>query len=262
MIHRVFGGVALGAMVFVASAAQATNLMPDFAGVPTGWTTDRYEPHNFSEVGPFQGRDPVLGIEIHDDEAAANRGGQGSTFYNTQGRKFFLSGGIGDSIGADLFIENSWSDESAGSIRSDMWGTMEDAANTIAAYGIIGFTNLNDTPRFRVFDAEAGGDGWVDLLLTAVAFGQWTAFEMELTATSFVYSINGAVVYTDNTTGGATNFREVIMQAYNFGDPALSGVEASNYTAHWSNSQVPEPAALGLLGLGLVGLVAARRRKA
>ena len=261
MLRTVFTSAGVCALVF-ASSAQAANIMPDFADVPTGWTTDRFEPNSFSNVGTFQGRDNVLGIEITDAQASANRpGGQQGTFYNTQGRKHLLSGGIGDSIGADLFIETDWRDESNGTIRSDMWGTMVDATDTITAYGIIGFTNLGDAPRFRIYDFEAGGDGWVDLA-TAVAFGDWVSFEMELTASSFIYSINGAVVYTDNTTGGATNFREVIMQAYNFGDPSLTGVTAVDYTAHWSNTEVPEPAALGLLGLGFAGLLAARRRKA
>ena len=44
--------------------ANAAVIMPDFGGVPAGWTTDRYEPASFTNVGTYQGRSDVLGIGI------------------------------------------------------------------------------------------------------------------------------------------------------------------------------------------------------
>src|SRR5262249_32383322 len=85
----------------IGTAASATELMPGFANVPTGWTTDRYNPDSFSNVGSYAGRNDVLGIGIGPNGAAANRpAGQSSQFYDTQGMQHAVSGGTGDSISA------------------------------------------------------------------------------------------------------------------------------------------------------------------
>ncbi len=70
------------------------------------------------------------------------------------------------------------------------------------------------------------------------------------------------------STDGAVNFSEVIMQAYNFDDPAnFQGVNAAPYTAYWANADavsasVPEPGTIALLlsGLAFIGFAGYRRR--
>lgn len=264
MIYQGIRAAVTGALLLsLAGPLAAVELMPNFANVPTGWTTDRYEPASFSNVGIYQGRGDVLGIAISEAEGFGNRGGQNSTFYNTQGRKHLITGGAGDSLSADLFIESAWATEANGTIRTDMWGTMDDGTN-ITAYPIIGFTNLGDTARFRVWDGDTAD--WVNLAAT-VQFGEWNSLSMMLDGSDFVFSVNGAVAYTDTTTGGTTAYREVIMQAYNFfgADPAFNGLDVNPvaYTAHWANvgaAAVPAPGTLVLAAAGLLAFGARRRR--
>lgn len=255
-----FGRVASAVSTIVmAVSVHAAPIMPDFANVPTGWSTDRYAPASFSNVGSYQGRNDVLGIAIDSTGDAANRGAQNNIFYNTQGKKHALAGGPGSVLAADLFVDAAWRDAASGLVRSDMWGVMSDASG-VTDYAIIGFTNYGGSARLRVWDADTA-NGWVDLA-SPVAFGGWNAFEIELTATSFVYRVGGVQVYEDSTIG-ADHFSAVIMQAYNFADPTLGNPTPTTvpYVAHWSND-VPEPGSLALAGLSLGVLALARRRRA
>jgi hypothetical protein len=247
--------VPLLALVALASLHGASLILPDFAGLPNGWGVDRYDPHSFSNVGAYQGRDNVLGIEITAAEGFDVRPGAfESTFYNTQGRAYAVAGGADTALTAALFIPSAWSDPTNGSFRTDMWGVMTNGVTLGTDYPIIGFTNYGGVARYRVWDGNAAG-GWVDLS-TPVAYDAWTAFEIVFTGSSYIYTIDGNPVYTDTTINGSTGFSAAIMQAYNFyGDPSLSGANPVDYTAYWSNSNgdaAPEPGTWGLLGGGLI----------
>ncbi len=214
-------------------------IMPDFSTLTAGWSTDRYEPAAFENVGTFEGRDNVLGITIDETTGEfARPGGQQGLFYATQGRKYTFSplAGPGSVLSANLYIPASWGDSANGHVRTDIWGTMVDVADVISAYPIIGFSNYGGAARFRVWDGDIG---WVNLD-TAVTYDAWTAFAIELLADSSInFYINGDLVYTDSTTESSVAFKEVIMQAYNFDHTDLPSAVLAPYTAHWSNNYSP-----------------------
>jgi hypothetical protein len=258
-------------------AAFAVELMPSFVSAPSGWNTDRYDATVFSDIGTYQSRSNVLEIGVTAADNAANRvssTGQaylGGAFYNTQGKLRPIVGGAGDTLSADLYIPAEWANASNGNVRTDMWGIMVDSTAATPApdasrtddYPIIGFTNYGGAARLRAFDSNAGT--W-QTLAAAINYDGWNALSIKFTGSSFEYSVNGSLVYTDSDLVATkpAKFGYTIMQAYNFGDASLPGpINATDYAVHWSNAAaVPEPQtyALTLAGLVLIGSFVARRR--
>jgi len=256
------GGFAAALLAVVAHAAP---VLPNITG--PGWTTDRYEPASWGNVGTYQGRNNVLGIGINSTTDALNRpGGQQGNFYNTQGRQIGVTGGTGDSIAADLFLESSWANINAGAVRSDLWGRAGLIGNeTGATYPIIGFTNFGALgARLRVWDGDIG---WINLGTDVSGlFGTWVAFEIEALASGYNFYVNGSLVFTDILIGSAGGgFTNGFLQAFNYNEASVGLTNNPAYTAHWSNplrNQVPVPGSLALTGLALTLLaVAGRRRK-
>jgi hypothetical protein len=236
--------------------------MPSFADVPTGWVTDRYAPTSFVTTPLYQGRSDVLGITITSAGDLNNRpAAYQSTFYNTQGMQHAISGGAGSTLSADLWIDGAWQNSSTGSIRTDVWGVMVNNLPTpsVTAYPILGFTNYGGSARFRYYDGDIAG-GWTDVG-APILYNSWNTLSIGFTGSAFVFSVNGSVVGSDLTINNSTGFSAAIMQAYNFADPSISGATPVDYTAHWSNTPVPDVQnTIALLGFAFVAALGLRRR--
>jgi hypothetical protein len=213
--------------------AQCTLLNEGFNANPVlaasntngAWYPDRYAPAEFaSEVLNGQS---VLKISI---DGGADRGSYTATFYNTQGRKFNQCGRCVTVMKGDLWIPQEWEFKHR---RSDMWATAYDASNAVQVYPIIGFRNPDGhSPGIYYWDDNLG---WVNSGVSII-YGRWYSLEFSLDGSDIQYFVNGASV-GKAPTNGATYFGDVMLQAYNFNDPALpvENRSSDSYDAFWDN---------------------------
>jgi hypothetical protein len=230
----------------------------DFLDAPTGWSVDRYAPASFGNIGNYNGLPNAIGLQITSAQGLSSRPyPYNVSFYNTQGYAYAVSGGAGDFVNMALYIPSSWSDASNGSRRTDVWTVLPIAGELPANWGdgIISFTNYGGSARFQVWDNQSG---WVGLS-TPASYDQWNAFEILLTGSSIDYYINGSMAYSDSEPSTFSEISSVILQGYNFNDPALTGAVANDYTAYWA--QAPEPGSMALVSLGVAALAWNRRRR-
>lgn len=197
---------------------------------PGRWYVDRYAPHAFERAVVNGGN--RLRQAIGTAEAALSRpAAHQSAFYNTQGRKFDLGLPAGTAITADLFIPASWRTNHR---RADLWATMGNDSGGVTDYPIIGFANTTGTqPMWRVWVSDA----WVALPdPPGFTYDAWYTLKIELTASEVRYSINGQTVYVA-TRGTSTRILNMILQAYNFGDPSLPADQYAleSYDVYWDN---------------------------
>jgi hypothetical protein len=242
-----------------------------FDTINPAWVTDRYAPAGFQSV--FFDGDNRLQVTIDQAGSAINRpSADSSSFYNTQGdqRPVGITGGW--SLSAQVYVPSAFDTTTGQLVRSSLWAE----SGTTAAngeYAIIGFTNASPTDplnpeatdrsfRFQVYTGINAEDDWFDVGVPAVfAFNTWTTLEASGNATTFEFSVDGTVVYTEPADGD--DLQTAFIEAYNFGQTDANGL--NSYSVDWDNvaasAVIPEPANFALVaGLATFGLAWARRR--
>ena len=100
----------------------------------------------------------VDAIAAEADNAAGRPSGQSNVFYNTQGRKFDITGAT--SLSIDFFIDSAF--ENAQGRIGGVWGAAVDGTNTITSYPIIEFFDnqfqvyTSDTASWMVVGTQTG----------------------------------------------------------------------------------------------------------
>ncbi len=210
---------------------------------PGLWYVDRKAPATFASASFGGGTSLDVGVSASD--YSGNTGN--STFYDTQGRKYYLTdSGVGSFVSAQLYIPSSWANTK---VAPGLWLTAYDSTGANAGFPIIGFfsdgTGSSGGSYFHVWDDSIG---YVNLD-TPIGWDNWNTFTISFTASGFVYDINGTEVYTDAGATGSTSIANVMLESKNYG---------TDYDAYWDNlitpsptvSPVPEPGSIALLALG------------
>ncbi|MBK8195611.1 MAG: right-handed parallel beta-helix repeat-containing protein [Lewinellaceae bacterium] len=206
---------------------------PVLAAVNTdgAWYPDRYRPAGFAMDN--LGGENVLKISIDGiNDGALNRpSGQQGTFYNTQGRKINQCGKCVTLLRGEIYIPSDWATKHR---RTDMWATTFTIADAALDYPIIGFANVDGvSPTLRYWDGSGLGV-WVNV--AGLVYDTWITLESSLSGGNIVYKVNNVIVGTVPS-ASSVYFGNIIMQAYNFNDPALPLVNQStdSYDAYWDN---------------------------
>ncbi len=260
---------ALFVSLVMSGGAQADTTVYSFASPSStsAWTVDRYPPASF--LGGQTAPDSTPGV-LEQNVLGSQFQGVGS-FYDYQGESLAvnLSGPV-QSVSINLYITTAMLTQStayANDVNVGMWTTGVDSTNSISAYPIIEFMNLNsasDTTHpgysgigFYTWDYDGNNNPAGDWFAAdPPSTPGWYNLDTVLTVgTGLQYYVNGSLIgtYADTST---TSLQSVMLEDYNFG---------SNNQVYWNGlttATTPEPISMIFFGTGLVavgGYVSRRR---
>ncbi len=263
-----------------------------FSGWNSAWQMDRRLPAGVT-AGTYQGQSAVdFTVNNSNADVASN-----NYFFNFQG----IVRDVQDGSGNQAYVNAPWQVSASLYISQDMltgnseydseiWARDNGIDNTLtASYPGIGWVHANaadlasgtgnktmvggysNDSSFTtglIIDNLSPNDQNYPYLLVPQAnvSAGWHNFSILSTGHSFVFSFDGTQVYDESGSAysgaGLEGLTRVLLENENFNDGGLNYAENPQTDVYWSNVTVtPEPAEFAPFALGIIGLVARRRRR-